>query len=172
MGFNTKGLTIFHKPWFSGDPQNAKKASKSIGGGDDGTVTITSDLVGTEGNSYSITISTTGASGCDMSASISGKDITLVLGKTSTNLEATKNTAKLIAAAIDTLDGVSAVASGTGADSIIAGATKANFTGGQYATPCNASSAVIVVSDTIYFTDKPCTKYTEDAWYSISPTLL
>ena len=30
MGFNTNGLTIFHKPWFTGAPQNAKKASATI----------------------------------------------------------------------------------------------------------------------------------------------
>ena len=30
MGFNTKGLTVFHKPWFSGNPQNAKKAFATI----------------------------------------------------------------------------------------------------------------------------------------------
>lgn len=172
MGFNANGLTVFHRPWFSGTPANAKKASKAIGSGDNGTVTITSDLVGTEGNSYSITISASGASGCDMSASISGTDITLVLGKTSTSLEPTKNTATLVATAIDALDGVSAVASGTGADSITAGATKASFTGGGYATPCNASSALIVISDVIYYTDKPCDKWTQNAWYSCSTTLL
>ena len=51
-----------------------------------------------------------------------------------------------------------------------AGVTK--LSGGQYATPCNASSAVIVISNVIYFTDKPCTKWTENAWNSATPTLL
>lgn len=165
-------FTQFYKKWFDGTPVNAKKASTSIGTGDNGTITITSDLVGTEGNSYSITVLTTGTSGCDMSASISGTDITVTLGKTTTVLEPTKNTAILIAAAINALAGVSAVKSGTGADSITAGVTKTSFTGGQYATPCNASSALIVISSVIYYTDKPCTKWTQDAWYSTVSTLI
>ena len=47
-----------------------------------------------------------------------------------------------------------------------------NFTGGQYATPCNASKAAIVIDDTIYITDKPVNKWTEDGWYSATLTKL
>ena len=164
-------LTQFTKPWFSGTPVNARAASISIGSGTNGKVTITAPLVGTEGNSYSVTVSTSGASGCDMSATISGMDITVVLGKTGTSLEATKNTATLIAAAIDALEGVSAVASGTGADSISTAADKTNFTGGQYATPAKTKS-IIVISGTWYIATKPVSKWTTDGWYSASPSLI
>lgn len=172
MGFNTNGLTVFHKPWFVGTPVNAVKGSINIGSGENGIVTIYSDLVGTEGNSYTITVSDAGANDCDMSASISGTDITVVLGKTVAALEPTKNTAILIAAAIDALAGVNAVHSGTGADSIGAAVAKTNFTGGKYATPCNASGALIVLEGTIYYTDKPCDKWTQDAWYSCVATVI
>ena len=47
-----------------------------------------------------------------------------------------------------------------------------NFAGGQYATPCNASKAAIVIDDTLYVTDKPVNKWTEDGWYSAALTKL
>ena len=47
-----------------------------------------------------------------------------------------------------------------------------SLSGGQYATPCKASTAAIIIDNTIYFTNKPCTKWTEDAWYSAATTLL
>lgn len=162
----------FFKPWFAGTPVNAVKGSINIGEGENGIVTIKSDLVGTEGNSYTITVSDAGANGCDMSATISGTDITVVLGKTVAALEPTKNTAILIATAIDALDGVNAVHTGTGADSITAAVEKTSFTGGKYATPCNTSKALIILDGTWYTTSKPCDKWTEDAWYSATPTVI
>jgi len=86
------------------------------------------------------------------------------------------STANDILAAVEDIDGIDEVLTvelagvlGTG---VVSYMEETNFGGGQYATPCNASAALIVIDDTIYFTNKPCTKYTEDAWYSCSETLL
>ncbi len=46
------------------------------------------------------------------------------------------------------------------------------LSGGQYAIPCNASTALIIINNTIYFTVKPCDRFTENAWYSCSTTAL
>jgi len=162
MGLNT-GYEFFFKPWFSGVPQNARKASINIGNGENGIVTIKSDLVGSEGNNFSITVSDAGANDCEMSASISGTDITVVLGKTIAALEPTKNTCVLIAAALNALAGVNAVHSGTGADSIIAAVAKSNFTGGQYATPV-ATPAIMIISGVVYVADTPVMKNTLGGW--------
>ena len=172
MGFNPDGLVVFKKAWFHGTPSNAIKASINIGDGENGRVIMYSDLVGTEGNDFTITVSTSGANDCDMSATILGKDITVVLGKTVGNLEPTKNTAILIAQAINALEGVNAVHTGTGADSISQAIPKANFTGGKYATPCKAPKALIVIGDDIYFTTKPVDKWTMDGWYATNPALI
>ena len=164
--------TFFEKKWFADtNPLAGVKASINIGAGENGIITIHSDLVGTEGNDFTITVSDAGANDCDMSATISGTDITVVLGKTVAALEPTKNTCVLIAAALNALAGVNAVYSGTGADSIAAASVKSNFTGGIYATPV-ATSCIIVLSETWYIAEKPCDKWTENAWYSATPTLL
>lgn len=47
-----------------------------------------------------------------------------------------------------------------------------SLSGGQFATPCRASKAVIVIDNTIYFTVKPVDKFTTDGWYAASPSLL
>jgi hypothetical protein len=159
----------FYKKWFStSTPVPGVKASINIGSGDNGIVTIHADLVGTEGNDYTITVSTSGADDCDMSVSISEKDITVVLGKTGNTLEATKNTAELVAAAINALDGINAVYSGTGADSLTQAVSKTNFTGGQYATPVSCP-AFIIINGTWYIADAPVTKYTVGGWKSATP---
>ena len=171
MALNTE-MTQFFKKWFSeATPQNARKGSINIGAGVNGVITMYSDLVGTEGNSITITVSDAGANDCNMSAIISGTDITVVLGKTVAALEPTKNTAILIATAINNLAGVNAIHSGTGADSIVAAIAKANFTGGQYATPAK-TSGYIVISDVWYIATKPIDKFTTDGWYSATPTVI
>lgn len=164
-------FTEFYRPWFDGTPVNAVKASTTIGSGDNGVVTIKSDLVGTEGNSFTITVSDAGTSGCAMSATINGKDITVVLGKTSSTLDPTKNTATLIATAINALDGVSATKSGTGADSIVTAVAKKNLAGGKYATPAR-TQGFIQIDGVWYIAVKPVDKWTTDGWYSATPTVI
>lgn len=173
MGFNTNGLTVFYKPWFAGTPVNSVKGSLNIGAGANGIVTTKSDSVGTEGNSYTIQVVAGIGNNINLSAVLTGTDILVTLGTDGGGaLLATKNTAILVASAIDALAGVNSVHTGTGADSIVAAIAKTNFTGGKYATPCNTSAALIVLDGTIYYTDKPCDKWTQDAWYSCIATLL
>jgi len=291
MGFNTKGLTIFHKPWFSGTPVNAKKATgtliisnvvtdretctigdntyefdmdnnlanglaiqvdvadlrnqatgtltfadvavvtqtvtiggtevyefctESAGEGniavvigadttadtavteladainanselvtavadtDADTVVVTAIARGTAGNSITTTETCTNASFAG--GTLSGGLATITATNAVTALVTSINANDEVVLAADGDEDTVVVTAkyvGTEYNSIATTETMANgawasetLTGGGYATPCNASSAVIVVDNTIYFTDKPCTKWTEDAWYSVSPTLL
>lgn len=291
MGFNTKGLTIFHKPWFSGTPVNAKKATGTltisgvvsdqqnvvigdntyefdmdnnlanglaiqvdvadlrnqatgtltfsgvavveqtvtIGGTEvyefctatptgsniavvigadtsaDNAVTKLADAINANSTLVSAVASTTadtvvltaiarGTAGnaitttetCTNAAfgggTLSGGLATITAANAVTALVATINANDTVVSAADGENDtvvVTALYVGTEGNSINTSKTMTNgawgatkLAGGQYATPCNASSAVIVVSNTIYFTDKPCTKYTENAWYSATPTLL
>ena len=75
--------------------------------------------------------------------------------------------------AIDGIDDVLTVdlaqALGTG---VVSYMSKTNFTGGQYATPCKASKAAIVINETLYVTDKPVDKWVTDGWKSASLTTL
>lgn len=162
--------TQFDKIWFSGTPVNAVKASIDIGAGDNGTVTITYDNLGTEGNDYTIVGVAGSGNDVDLSATISGTDITLTFGTDGSGVaDDTKNTATLIAAAIDALDGVSAEASGTGVTVIDTAFDATNFTGGLYGTPVH-TIGYIVISGVWYIATKPAGKYSTDAWYSATPS--
>lgn len=291
MAFNTKGLTIFHKPWFHGAPTNAKKSSGilTISGvvSDQQNVVIGDntyefDMDNNLANGLAIqvdvadlrnqatgTLTFTGISVVEQTVTIGGTEVYEFCTETATGdniavvigadtsadtavtelADAINANSELVTAVADTDADtvvVTAIARGTAGNSITTtetctnasfgggtlsgglatitaanavtalvaaivandnvvtavdgagdtvvvtakyvgteynsvGTTKtmtngawgaATLTGGGYATPCNASSAVIVVSNTIYFTDKPCTKWTEDAWYSATPTLL
>ena len=115
-------------------PTNAKAASQKIGAGQDGEVTVTAATKGAAGNALDIIVSDAGADDCEMTASIAAGVITVTLGKTGAILDPTKNTASLVAAAIDLLAEVTAAASGTGNDSLVAAEAKKDFTGGQDGT--------------------------------------
>lgn len=115
-------------------PVNAKAASQTIGGGGDGTVTVTAAVKGPAGNDLDIIVSDAGADDCAMTADIAAGVITVTLGKTAAALEPTKNTATFVAAAIDLLAEVTAAASGTGNDPLVAAEAKKDFVGGQDGT--------------------------------------
>jgi len=115
-------------------PTNAKAAAQTIGDGSDGKVTVTAAVKGAAGNDLDIIVSDAGADDCAMTASIAAGVITVTLGKTGANLDPTKNTASLVAAAIDSLTEVTAVASGTGGDSLVAAEASQDFVGGQDGT--------------------------------------
>ena len=116
-------------------PTNAKAASQTIGAGQDGEVTVTAAVKGAAGNDLAIIVSDAGADDCAMTADIAAGVITVTLGKTAAALEPTKNTASLVAAAIDSLTEVTAVASGTGNDPLVAAEASQDFVGGQDGTP-------------------------------------
>lgn len=115
-------------------PVNAKAASQTIGGGGDGTVTVTAAVKGPAGNDLDIIVSDAGADDCAMTADIAAGVITVTLGKTAAALEPTKNTATLVADAINLLTEVTAVVSGTGNDSLVAAEASQDFVGGQDGT--------------------------------------
>ncbi len=115
-------------------PTNAKAAAQTIGDGPDGKVTVTAAVKGAAGNDLDIIVSDAGADDCAMTASIAAGVITVTLGKTGAILDPTKNTASLVAAAIDSLTEVTAVASGTGGDSLVAAEASQDFVGGQDGT--------------------------------------
>lgn len=137
--------------WFAeATPQNAKEATANIGSGTDGTVTTTVDVVGTEGNSYTIEVVAGSGNNVAMSAELTDNAIVVTLGTDGVGaLDATKNTATLIATAINALSGVSSVASGTGATAIGAAEAVKNFTGGQYAT--EATIPFTMLKDETYY---------------------
>ena len=122
--------------WFAESaPVNANEASASVGSGDNGVVTITVDEVGTEGNDYTIEVVEGSGVGVDLSATLTGTAIVVTLGTDGAGaLDATKNTTTLIAGVVDSVNGVSAVASGTGATAFAAAVAEDAFTSGVYAT--------------------------------------
>lgn len=91
-----------------------------------GTVTVTADTAGEDGNDYAIIV-VQGTS--TLSASISGKLITVTL-----DADTGDNTVALVAAAIDALSGVSATSSGTGNVTTTDNPDKVFFTGGRSAS--------------------------------------
>lgn len=106
-------------------------ATAAIGSGGNGTVTITADgdLVGSDGNGYTVAVTVpSGTSSLDVS--LSGNELTVALDVTAGVPNAGANTATLVAAAIDALDDFSAVASGTGADPLSSAEGPTQFTGG------------------------------------------
>ena len=116
-------------------PTNAKAAAQTIGAGQNGEVTVTAAVKGAAGNDLDIIVSDAGADDCAMTADIAAGVITVTLGKTAAALDPTKNTANLVAAAINLLTEVTAVASGTGGDSLVAAEATRDFVGGQDGTP-------------------------------------
>jgi hypothetical protein len=106
-------------------------ATAEIGAGENGTVVITADAAGSDGNDLSVAVVVAGGNDAALSAAIVGDAITVTLG-TDANGDpaAAKNTATLVAAAVHALAGVTAAASGTGADSLTAAEGPTQFTGG------------------------------------------
>ena len=251
MGFNTKGLTVFNRVWFSGNPVNAVKASATLSfegvvvaaetvtiNGQvyefvaaaediavatnipcvvgvtltaDNAVTVlaaainaNSDIVTAVANTTTDTVVITAIAGgtganalaiaTDETNASFGGGVTTLSGGLNTCTAAdgaacivnaiNTNTSEVVSAVVG-VDGSSAVISyklvGTDGNTVGVSTTAANgdfgaevttLSGGIFATPCNASAAVIVIDNAIYFTDKPCTKYTQNAWYLATPTLV
>ena len=168
----SQNFTEFYKPWFASTPVNAKKSSTTIGAGVDGVVTITSAVVGTEGNSISIQVALGVGVSVPLSAVLTGNDILVTLGTDGASvLDATKNTALLIASAISALTVVVATKSGSGATALGTIVAKKSLTGGQFATPA-MTQGFIIIAGVWYITNKPVSKFDESGWYSATPTLI
>jgi hypothetical protein len=104
-------------------------ATGDIGAGANGTVTTTVDTPGLGGNAYTVEVLVPGGTSA-LSASLVGTTLTVSLDVIGGAPNDPANTASLIAAAISLETGITAVASGTGADSISAIEGPTTFTGG------------------------------------------
>lgn len=138
--------------WFGdSSPQNWKPARTAIGAGEDGTITIAINSIDeTEANGYTIEVEEGVGLSVDMETTLTGKDILVTLGTDAAgDLDATKNTAKLITTEIAKLTGVNATFSGTGADPIAVAIAKKDFTDMQYGTECPEPMVVVRVWDNI-----------------------
>jgi len=180
MGFNTKGLTVFYKPWFAGNPTNANKASATL---TFSGVVVAAEIVTIGDEIFEFVAAAEDVSDPTHIPVVVAADLTADNAVTKLGLEISSNSLLVDAVASIVNDTVLLVVDnvGTESNSIAISTTCTNATfgvdvttlsGGTYATPCNASAAIIVIDNTIYYTDKPCSKYTEDAWYSCTSTLL
>lgn len=115
-------------------------ASAIIGAGENGVVTITAANDGIGGNSYTVQAVQATDPDINLSAVLVGLALTVTLGTDGAGApDITKNTATLVAGAIDTLEQFTAVASGTGATIVSAGSVVL-FTGGiAIVTPSSGS---------------------------------
>lgn len=94
----------------------AQAATGSIGSGANGVVTATVDAAGAAGNLFTIRSVLGVGNDVALSAAINSGAITVTLGTDGAGVaDDTKNTATLVAAAVDALAGVTAAASGSGA---------------------------------------------------------
>ena len=164
--------TQMYRPWFAGTPVNAVKGSINIGSGDNGKVIINYDFVGTEGNLFTVQVVEGVGNNIALSAILTGKDILITLGTDGAGaLAAAKNTALLIAGAVNALENITAVETGTGADSIAVAIVKTSFTGGKLATP-SATPCFIILAGVLYFCDEPVSKWDMAGWKSATPTVI
>ena len=178
MGLNRDALTVFHRPWFSGVPKNAVKASEvltltdvaiatenvTIGdeiyefitnGGDASTPTnIEVELAATPSTDDSVT---------KLALAINTHS-TLVSAVASTPNDTVTITSKLVGTEGNDIAISETLTNGSFAD----GATE--LSGGQYATPCRATNALIKIDGTKYYTEKPVDKFTEGAWKTVGLT--
>lgn len=110
----------------------ATSATHRLGTGTNGVVTTTVTATGLAGNAYRLVSRLATTISAALSAALSGNVITVTFGTTAGGLnDPAKNTATLVAAAIDALAGVTAVASGTGAGVVTEIVGGEQFSGGS-----------------------------------------
>jgi hypothetical protein len=136
--------------WFSeATPQNYKTAKATLGSGDNGTITI---IASTRTTDDVVSIVVPNATSQNLSAAYADGKITVSLATDGSQAaDATKNTAKLIAEAIDDLDKFTASASGTGETAISAATSEdVAFEDGQWGTPCQESGVCLTSNGRYY----------------------
>ncbi len=107
----------------------ATAATAVVGAGENGVVTVTVASAGRAGNAYIIQLVAAGNPSANMTAALNGSQLVVTLGTDAGGaLDPAKNTATLVAAAIDALAQFTAVASGTGAAAL--DEQEAQFAGG------------------------------------------
>jgi hypothetical protein len=143
---------IYKKKWFDEAlPANKAKASISIGTGDDGVVEVVCDEYGDVGNNYSLEVVAGTGNDVALSAVLADTKITVTLGTDGAGvLDTAKNTATLVAGAIDDLEGFVATASGTGETVFGEAIAEDNFAGGQWGTPCPEVNSLLFITPYYY----------------------
>jgi hypothetical protein len=107
----------------------AQAATASVGAGENGVVTVTA-VAGAVPNTYSIVVENGTGADSALAAAYEAGVLTVTLGTDAQeDPDDTKNTATLVAGAIDALDDFTAEASGTGAT--VVGEDTATFSGGR-----------------------------------------
>jgi hypothetical protein len=124
-------------------------ATATIGSGANGTVTVTARVPGEGGNALTIEVKATTAHSAPLQATQSGSALTVTLATTSSgSLDASQNTARLVAAALSALSSVSATASGTGATALASAEGPHVFAGGTDELLTYASRALVTLNGT------------------------
>ena len=121
-------------------------AIASIGSVENGIIDVVVDAVGSNGNDYTITVNTSAVSDANLSVALNASDITITLGNDLLEVSATKNTATLITAAINLLEGFTATAQGTGEGSIMIAEAVKSFAGGTNKLSDTANTATLVTA--------------------------
>jgi len=124
--------------WIYVELRGNTAAHISIGSGTNGVVTIVSNTPGVAGNDLTLEVVVDAGANAPLTATLVGNDILITLGTgvSAGVVDDAKNTALLVAAAVNAIVAKTFTASysGTGEDSIPAAVTQANFTGGGDAT--------------------------------------
>lgn len=143
-------------------------ATVDIGSGENGTVTITRSDAGPEGNLFDVIVVDGDGEDLPLSAIVSGSfartRLVITLGTdVSGDPDDTKNTATLVAAAVDALDGFDAVASGTGATAVEAQALAPFEEGGDNAENITTVAEALALFNTILTTANITAALDDDA---------
>jgi len=156
--------------WFSdATPKNYKEASTTIGAGDNGVITVTAIDDITDDKTIEVIVATGNSQ--PMTAEFASGALVVTLGTgVAGAVDATKNTAVLIAAAIDELAEFTATASGTGVTAISEAVTEKAFTAGQLGTPCMIDGVALLSSGTYYVCVAPDATTKNTNWRSFSLT--
>ena len=156
---------------FGTAPVNATdSASTTIGSGEgtEGKITVTVVKAGAGGNLYTIAVSTGGDPGCNLTATIDNKAITVELGKNGEVLDDAKNAADNVVNVIKALTVVTAIKD---IDAPLQSAVETkNFTGGENGTEGNAGD-IVLYDEALYV----CTEVDPDSgpyWQKVELTEL
>lgn len=156
--------------WFSdATPKNYKDASTTIGEGDNGVITVTALNDITTSKKIKAVVATGNSK--PLKAAYTSGVLTITLATdASGDADDTKNTAKLIAEAVDSLAEFKAIYSGTGATAISTAITEKTFTAGQLGTPCMIGGVALESNGTYYVCIAPDSSTKNANWRSFTLT--
>ena len=180
MGLNRDALVVFFKPWFSGTPKNAVKASEvlELSGTPIATEVVeindeVYEFIAHNGevavaSNYAVVMATTPTADdavTKLAAAINANSKYVTAVASTPNDDVT-----IIAKLVGTEGNDIAIDTDLTNGAFVDDATE--LSGGQYATPCKATNALIEIDGTKYYTTKPVDKFSETGWNSIALTEL